>query len=390
MKKLVFLCLIIGLVLCSSLIEAATTWYFPEGSTQGFDLWILVTNPNSSSASITYTFYTDTDTQTSTATVDANSRYTLWVNTIAGLDEKPISTKVECTNGLHIFAERAMYWPKWYGSSGALSWEGGHTSRGVTGEEGNFENTLESIITAATAAEADPYEITQPSEFPIVISDPGSFYLSENISCSSTDVDSIIEITCNNVTLDLNGFTITGPGQSATGTTHGIYAEGEIGDVLCGIKVKNGTVNECSAKGVYLLFTIGSQVSDLMTYNNGSSGVEIYASANALIKDVQSINNDDYGICLNACNYSVISDCICTENNYGILCGGDGWYNRIDRNHAGDNTTGDIYVFGSHNVLVNNSSEEAILEIGTNNRLDYNIDYDDDGVSGDQDRNATL
>lgn len=46
--------------------------------------------------------------------------------------------------------------------------------------------------------------------FPVTISLPGSYRLSGNLTVPDADTDAIL-ITADNITLDLNGFTIAGP-----------------------------------------------------------------------------------------------------------------------------------------------------------------------------------
>ena len=87
-----------------------TTLYLVEGSTNGFDEYILILNPNSSAATVTMTYYTETGKQIAepSITVPANSRYTVKVNdytilnNLSGLSCKLVSTEA-------IAVERAMY-----------------------------------------------------------------------------------------------------------------------------------------------------------------------------------------------------------------------------------------------------------------------------------------
>jgi hypothetical protein len=51
---------------------------------------------------------------------------------------------------------------------------------------------------------------------PFTASQPGSYYLTANLSSTAGG----IRITAADVTIDLNGFTITGPGAGSSGITH--------------------------------------------------------------------------------------------------------------------------------------------------------------------------
>jgi hypothetical protein len=86
---------------------------------------------------------------------------------------------------------------------------------------------------------------TPISSAPFTISQPGSYYLTTNISVTVGDA---IDITTNGVTLDLNGFTISSTAASANGNA--IYltlANGNSditivnGHIVSGVTVNNGT-----------------------------------------------------------------------------------------------------------------------------------------------------
>ena len=82
------------------------------------------------------------------------------------------------------------------------------------------------------------------------ITQPGSYYLTGNLSC---DVGkSCIEIAASNVTLDLMGFRILG----VPGANYGIVATGSQSNVT----VRNGSVRTFSADGVQLGFADNSRL----------------------------------------------------------------------------------------------------------------------------------
>ena len=385
MKKLILSGIVLlTIVFISTFSQAATSWYFPEGSTQGFDLWIPVTNTNSTDASITYTFYTDTSTETSTATVTANSRSTLWVNTISGLDDKPISTKVECTNSLNIYAERAQYWPKKYGTS-VTEWEGGHTARGVSGEEGDFSDTVQ--LAVVNSYESDAYAVTQPSSFPVSIDTAGSYYVAEDITCTDATVDAVIEISASNVTLDLRGHTITGPGQAASGATFGISLAGTATTILYNVKVINGVVTENSRSGINVNYSNFITIKDINSYKNGATGIAVIQSASTRIESCQAIDNTTNGMYFLVSNYSYVEDNIITDNDSyglstvsandslfkgnlicnntkGIYIGGLSTNNSIIENHCTSNTSEDLNFDGTNNLCINNAVDSAVTEGG--------------------------
>lgn len=92
--------------------------YLPEGTTRigtegvspyNFQTYVLLQNPNSSSAAVTATFMKTDGTEVEhPVTIAANSRETIWVNTVSGMNDCDFSTKIESDAG--IIVERAMYW----------------------------------------------------------------------------------------------------------------------------------------------------------------------------------------------------------------------------------------------------------------------------------------
>lgn len=102
-------------------------WYLAEGYTGGdFQTYVLVQNPSGSPADITYTFMLPGGKPpvTRTQQLPANSRTTLRLNDVPGLEASDVSTMVESTNGVEVVAERAMYFD--YGG-----FDGGHAAVGV-------------------------------------------------------------------------------------------------------------------------------------------------------------------------------------------------------------------------------------------------------------------
>jgi hypothetical protein len=109
--------------------------------------------------------------------------------------------------------------------------------------------------------------------FPLTISQPGSYKLMENITVPDAN-KTAIEVKADNVTIDLNGFSIVGPTVCTyithvcgpTGTGDGIYNWG----LTENLKVTNGTIQGMGRVGI-----------------NGSSGI---------IESVRAISNGSTGI----------------------------------------------------------------------------------------------
>jgi hypothetical protein len=118
--------------------------------------------------------------------------------------------------------------------------------------------------------------LKQPATFPISISQGGSYRLKSNITVPDANTTAI-RITANDVTLDLNGFTISGPTScgghpltcTPTGTGVGIDASGSEN-----VTIVNGTVRGMGGNGVIVTDGRAERVT---ATNNGGSGLEFGA-----------------------------------------------------------------------------------------------------------------
>jgi hypothetical protein len=98
----------------------------------------------------------------------------------------------------------------------------------------------------------------------ITISQAGSYYLPANIASTLLNY-AVIKVNANNVTINLNGFTIAGPGGSGTGTA--INASGD-----SGVTVINGTIAKMPATAIIL--GSNSTVGGVQLIGNGGDGVD--------------------------------------------------------------------------------------------------------------------
>jgi len=189
---------------------------------------------------------------------------------------------------------------------------------------------------------------TAGTTFPITINEPGSYVLTSNLMVTTGNA---ININADNVTLDLNGHGIYGPG---TGTGYGISAVNRYNITIkngivrgfyfgiyldnddnhqgaghriegiqasnngsCGIYARYSTVTNCTAnnnagRGIYAPY---STVTNCTANNNGDDG--IYASRST-VTNCTAYNNGDDGICA---YYSTVTNCTAYNNG-----GDDGIY----------------------------------------------------------------
>jgi hypothetical protein len=98
------------------------SYYLAEGATGGFfDLDVAIANPSSTDAPVTVQFLPDRgDAVTQSLTIPGQRRITLKVDSIAGLDDRAVSTVVTSSNGSPLIVERTMRWSETgqYGAHG--------------------------------------------------------------------------------------------------------------------------------------------------------------------------------------------------------------------------------------------------------------------------------
>lgn len=161
------------------------------------------------------------------------------------------------------------------------------------------------------------------------ISQPGSYYLTGNVIGGAGK--SGIEIASGEVTLDLNGFRVVG----AQGTLQGIAAE-NVSDVT----VRNGSVYDWDAHGLWLSNVTRACVEDVSSVRNAQSGIwvgpfgavrrctvdatqeGIVAGAGSSISECRVTQCIGDGI--HVLGQSLVSSCIVQGCATGVLAGGNG------------------------------------------------------------------
>lgn len=123
------------------------------------------------------------------------------------------------------------------------------------------------------------------SGYPVTISESGSYRLTGNLTISNT-VTNAISVTADNVTIDLNGFSIIGPGS---GSGNGIQADTNLSRVT----VTNGNVVSMGSRGIWL-FSLSSQVIGVVASDNGSFGIQM--GDQSLVRDSSANDNGKGGI----------------------------------------------------------------------------------------------
>lgn len=195
--------------------------------------------------------------------------------------------------------------------------------------------------------------------FPITICSPGSYILVSNLIVPK-DTDGI-DVSVPNVTIDLNGFTISGP-VSCTGTGSTLTCGGStLGKgiaftgsfVTSNITVRNGTVRGFGLLGVSLTGT-GNIVDGINASENLASGIFVWygtvsnttSSRNMAAGFVcfagQLKHNTAYG---NAGSGILLNRCSATDNatNYNGSYGLSGFHSLVSGNESDSNGAGDFF-----------------------------------------------
>ena len=124
-----------------------------------------------------------------------------------------------------------------------------------------------------------------------VIAERGSYYLTADVQAATNRHG--ITVMADDVTIDLNGFSLIGAGKAVGSAGHGINALGR-----SNLTVRNGTIQQFREEGVYCNNGSGLVAEALVVENCGGAGIHGY---------------DDV----------VVRDCLCRENgSYGILSNG--------------------------------------------------------------------
>jgi hypothetical protein len=153
--------------------------------------------------------------------------------------------------------------------------------------------------------------------FPVVISQPGSYKLSSNLTITDP-FGTVIFITADNVTLDLNGFTIQGPsvcnGQGKAPTTSctisNTQSVGIDASQHTGIKILNGYIRGMGFLGIVCL---GDAHVEGINASLNSSGIQ---ATGVIIHNIMN-----YNLIVGFNGGGVVRENVANGNSIGFLAG---------------------------------------------------------------------
>jgi hypothetical protein len=174
-----------------------------------------------------------------------------------------------------------------------------------------------------------------------VITTPGSYYFTTNIVGGSTTDG--IDINTNNVTLDLNGFSLLG-----SGSFYGITTSTNSANVtVCNGTISGWTQIALRSYGVNATFA-------RLNISENNYGLFLYAPG--VVRDCVATDNGGTGIGA-FCDDCFIFNNLCVSNQWCIGIGGNN--NRVEDNHMVGNTAdhGIIVISSStNNIIIRNSA----------------------------------
>jgi parallel beta-helix repeat protein len=162
-----------------------------------------------------------------------------------------------------------------------------------------------------TLAQVEPR--TPISSIPVTITQSGSYYLTRDMGPAAQDTNGVT-IQVDNVTIDLNGFTLIGAGKAVGTSGSAIVLDG----TRYNVAIRNGTIRDWRAFGILGSGGCNSQIESLRCYNNGYDGIA--AGQGSIIRGNCCYENGESGI--SAAGPNTLCDNTCMENKNGIVANG--------------------------------------------------------------------
>jgi parallel beta-helix repeat protein len=182
--------------------------------------------------------------------------------------------------------------------------------------------------------------------FPVLIDSAGSYRLTGNLVATASM--HAISVSGSDVTLDLNGFSISGSGSGLASGIH-ISATGNF-------EVRNGTIRDFPHNGITSTTCIGCRVIDMRFLDNGHAGALM--AAQALISGCTAAGNGNAGL-YGEESSSFINNVVHDNDFNGLYLFGDGGgliEGNVSYNNGNDGIAARRFTGLSSAVIRNNSS----------------------------------
>ncbi len=212
---------------------------------------------------------------------------------------------------------------------------------------------LDGLQAAEIVAAAQDEVRTPISTLPFTISASGSYYLTGDLSLADTAANGLT-VNADNVTIDLMGFSLIGPGA---GTGDGIS-----GASRSNVEVRNGTVRGFGGSGVSLLQVPGAdpggrhRMIALRVLANGGAGI-VLVGPGLRVKDCIATDNGDLGIVADiGVGATIVGNSAYGNQSFGIVAAAGA---TVTGNTAASNAFQGIRV-GDSSTVTGNTAQRLI------------------------------
>lgn len=174
-----------------------------------------------------------------------------------------------------------------------------------------------------------------------IIANPGSYYLTGDRHCNAYG----IRIQCDNVTVDLMGHSLVGPGAAGPGYS-GFYLVASNN-----IEIRNGTIREFGHAAIYEANEDGKnhRVIDIRAIGNGGSTIHLKGTYH-LVRNCTVIDNGGNGIYVEGSHSMVVDNVVCDNDGDGINTGVS---SLVARNITSSNDGVGIYAGSASSAIEN-------------------------------------
>lgn len=211
---------------------------------------------------------------------------------------------------------------------------------------------------------------TEITSLPSTIDTSGAYFLSENLTSTGDGVTVIVD----NVTIDLKGFSLIGPGKTS-GSNTGISIINSHN-----VEISNGTVRDFGGSGIGSSGIGKHRAIAIRVIGNGGDGIEFHSGASAAgsqIRDSVIAENDGRGV--HSSHGAVITGNTISNNGSGL---NSGWGSTVSNNTIYENA-GPGIVMGPGSTIVDNTvfaNASVGIEANDGSMISRNTVYENHGT----------